>query len=139
MPMIARISDGTVHPHLTDPFTTAATILGRRWALAVVVALLGGPCTFMELRAALPGLSANTLIKRLRQLSDDRVIVRQVRAPGSKRFEYALTQWGGQLASVREAFETWLGAVQIHGTSAETSTSLAPQKCPIASSHDTKH
>src|SRR3954451_10099161 len=43
----------------------ALDLVGERWALLVVRELLLGPKRFGDLRAALPGISANVLTQRL--------------------------------------------------------------------------
>ena len=42
-------------------------LVGERWALNILRELLLGPRRFSDLRAALPGLSANVLTQRLRR------------------------------------------------------------------------
>ena len=46
----------------------ALDVVGERWALLVVRELLLGPKRFADLRAGLPGLSADVLAQRLRDL-----------------------------------------------------------------------
>ena len=46
----------------------ALDLVGERWALLVVRELLLGPKRFTDLRAGLPGVSANILSQRLREL-----------------------------------------------------------------------
>ena len=52
-------------------------ILGERWALLVVRELMLGPKRFGDLRASLPGLSANVLTQRLEGLEAAGVLVRR--------------------------------------------------------------
>ena len=46
----------------------ALDIVGERWALLVIRELLLGPKRFTDLRTGLPGVSANILSQRLREL-----------------------------------------------------------------------
>ena len=46
-------------------------LIGERWALLVVRELMLGPKRFGDLRASLPGLSANVLTQRLEGLEAD--------------------------------------------------------------------
>jgi DNA-binding HxlR family transcriptional regulator len=46
----------------------ALELIGERWALLVLRELMLGPRRFSELRADLPGLSANVLTQRLAEL-----------------------------------------------------------------------
>ncbi len=57
--MVKRLYDdacGTAH---------ALELIGERWALLVMRELMLGPRRFSELRADLPGISANVLTQRL--------------------------------------------------------------------------
>ena len=57
------------------PLERALTRVGDRWTLLVVQALLGGPRRFGELAAALPAITPNILVARLRKLEKDRLVV----------------------------------------------------------------
>lgn len=67
-------------------------LLGERWALLIVRELMFGPRRFTELRAGLPGISANVLTQRLERLADT-AVVKKVDLPG-RAAGYALTEWG---------------------------------------------
>ena len=55
--------------------------VGERWALMIVRELVLGPKRFTDLRAGLPGLSADVLSQRLRELEESGVVVRRKLAP----------------------------------------------------------
>lgn len=85
----------------------ALNLVGERWALLVVRELLLGPKRFTDLRSGLPGISANILAQRLREL-DDAGIVRHDRLPPPASHQiYELTPYGRELESVIEAFGRW--------------------------------
>ena len=58
----------------------ALDLLGERWAMLVLRELAYGPRRFSELKADLPGISANVLTQRLTEL-EARGIVRKTKLP----------------------------------------------------------
>lgn len=85
----------------------ALDLVGERWALLVVRELLLGPKRFSDLRAALPGISADVLTQRLRGLSEHGVI-RHRRLPLPAASEvYELTSWGAELDEAVMALARW--------------------------------
>ena len=64
----------------------ALDLVGERWALLVMRELMLGPRRFGELRAELPGISANVLTQRLEGL-EAAGIVRRRKLPLSLRIE----------------------------------------------------
>ena len=56
-----RYDDACAAAHAMD-------ILGERWAVPVMRELMFGPLRFGELKATLPGISANVLTQRLTEL-----------------------------------------------------------------------
>lgn len=72
-------------------------LVGERWALLVVRELLLGPRRFSELRAALPGISANVLTQRLNDLEARHVVERLRLPPPANVQVYGLTEWGREI------------------------------------------
>ena len=81
--------------------------VGERWALMIVRELVLGPKRFTDLRAGLPGLSADVLSQRLRELEESGVVVRRKLAPPAATQVYELTEWGHELESVLIALGRW--------------------------------
>lgn len=75
----------------------ALDLVGERWALLVVRELIHGPKRFTDLRAGLPGISADVLAQRLRELEANAVVVRETLPPPVSVKVYALTEWGAEL------------------------------------------
>ena len=78
----------------------ALDVVGERWSLLIVRELLLGPKRFADLRSGLPGVSANVLSQRLREL-EAAGLVRRVSLPppvGSRVYE--LTECGLELEPV---------------------------------------
>lgn len=81
--------------------------VGERWALLIMRELLLGPRRFGELRAGLPGLSANILTQRLASLEASG-IVRRHRLPSPANVQvYELTAWGREAEPVILALARW--------------------------------
>ncbi|MFV0624010.1 winged helix-turn-helix transcriptional regulator [Sphingomonas sp. ac-8] len=81
--------------------------VGERWALLIMRELLLGPRRFGELRAGLPGLSANILTQRLASLEASG-IVRRYKLPSPANVQvYELTAWGRESEPVILALARW--------------------------------
>lgn len=85
----------------------AVELVGRRWAGAIVRALLAGPRRFNELRAGIPDISDRMLAERLRELEGEGVLTRTVLPETPIRVEYALTDKGRGLETAVLAIGRW--------------------------------
>ncbi|HYD43807.1 MAG TPA: winged helix-turn-helix transcriptional regulator [Phenylobacterium sp.] len=72
----------------------ALDLIGERWALLVMRELMLGPRRFSDLRAQLPGISANVLTQRLEGLEAAGIVRRARLAPPASVQVYELTEWG---------------------------------------------
>jgi DNA-binding HxlR family transcriptional regulator len=59
------------------PITAMFAVLGRRWSLHVLYLLGIRPARFTELQRAIPGISANSLNERLRDLVSEGLVLRR--------------------------------------------------------------
>ncbi|NRQ32198.1 transcriptional regulator [Nonomuraea sp. NN258] len=82
-------------------------LIGERWALLVVRELLLGPKRFTDLRAGIPGASADMLTQRLRELTGSGVVRRRKLAPPAGAWVYELTEWGAELEPIVTALGRW--------------------------------
>ena len=93
-------------------------VVGDRWSLQVVMALLRGPMRTTELVAALAPVSTRTLADRLKRLEAAGVLTRHAYAEAPPRVEYALTSRGRclepALLALRQAALAW-GDVECDG------------------------
>lgn len=95
----------------------ALDLIGERWALMVLRELSFGPRRFSELRADLPGISANVLTQRLTDL-ENRGLVRKTRLPPPASVQvYEATDWGLEAAPVIRAMGRWAARSPMHDTS----------------------
>lgn len=90
-----------------SPFEAAMRLLGRRWAGAVVRAMLGGAGRFAEIRAELPGITDAMLSTRLRELCATGIAVRHVSDDMPVQVRYRLTTAGEDLRPVLDAIEQY--------------------------------
>ena len=85
----------------------ALELIGERWALLVMRELMLGPKRFSDIRADLPGISANTLTQRLEGLEKAGIVVREKLPPPASGQVYGLSEWGHQLLPVMGALGRW--------------------------------
>lgn len=87
----------------------AAGLVGDRWTLLLVHALLDGPGRFSQLQERVEGISPNALTSRLRSLEDDRLVVAEPYQQRPVRHAYRLTDRGRELAGVLRLLAAWAG------------------------------
>jgi DNA-binding HxlR family transcriptional regulator len=89
-------------------------LIGERWALLVLREMMYGPRRFSELKADLPGISANVLTQRLTEL-ERRGLVRKVRLPPPASVQvYEATTWGLEAAPVIGQMGKWAARSPLH-------------------------
>src|SRR5690554_1977594 len=85
----------------------ALEFVGERWALLVMRELMLGPRRFSELRADLPGISANVLARRLEGLERSGIVRRRKLPPPAGVQVYELTRWGSEAEPIFQAMGRW--------------------------------
>jgi DNA-binding HxlR family transcriptional regulator len=85
----------------------ALDLIGERWALLVMRELLLGPKRFSDLRADLPGISANVLTQRLEGLEAAGVLVKRKLPPPASTQVYELTPWGYESEPIFQVLGRW--------------------------------
>ena len=89
-------------------------LIGERWALLVLRELLLGPRRFSDLRADLPGISANVLTQRLTEL-EAKGLVRKARLPPPASVQvYEATQWGLEAEPLIQTLGRWAARSPAH-------------------------
>jgi DNA-binding HxlR family transcriptional regulator len=92
----------------------ALDLLGERWAMLVVRELAYGPRRFSELKADLPGISANVLTQRLTEL-EARGIVRKTKLPPPASVQvYEATPWGLEAVPIIASLGRWAARSPLH-------------------------
>ena len=90
-------------------------MVGDRWRLQIVSALTTAPLRFGELGEALTGIAPNILVKRLRQLETDGLLVAVPYSQRPVRMRYELTSAGSELADAIALLGAW-GATRDNGS-----------------------
>ena len=85
----------------------ALELIGERWTLLVLRELMLGPRRFSQLRADLPGISANVLTQRLAELEQRGLVRRRTLAPPAAVQVYEATAWGLEAESIVQALGRW--------------------------------
>ncbi|HEX8666663.1 MAG TPA: winged helix-turn-helix transcriptional regulator [Beijerinckiaceae bacterium] len=102
-----RYDDACAAAHALD-------LVGERWALLVMRELMLGPKRFGDLRASLPGISANVLTQRLEGLEAAGVLVRRRLPPPAAVQVYELTPWGYESEPIFQALGRWAARSPSH-------------------------
>ncbi len=87
------------------PIALATELLGERWTILVVLAVMDGATRFSEMQRAMPRISPSVLSQRLRSLEAAGVVVKEERRDGAA--EYALTEAGEDLAPIILELGEW--------------------------------
>lgn len=89
------------------PVARALEFVGERWTLLVVRELLLGPRRFTDLMAGLPGVSANVLTARLKDLEQAGLVAKRELPPPAASTVYELTDDALGLVGVVAAMAAW--------------------------------
>jgi DNA-binding HxlR family transcriptional regulator len=101
----------------------ALELVGERWSLLIVRELMFGGRRFGELKAALPGISANILTQRLERLEASGILARRKLPPPASVQIYELSPWGYQSETAIQELGRW--AVRSHAHDATLPLSAA--------------
>ena len=82
-------------------------LLGDRWTLLIIHELLIGEKNFNDIKLKLPGLSANILSTRLKELEDNGIVQATLFTAHPPRYHYTLTESGQALDHVFNAMILW--------------------------------
>ena len=88
------------------PVAKAAEVLGERWTILIIRELLLGTKRYSDFQRALSKISPTLLTKRLNQLVDCGLVLRQT-PPGQQRVGYHLTAAGKELQPVVLGLGNW--------------------------------
>jgi DNA-binding HxlR family transcriptional regulator len=82
--------------------------LGGKWKLAIIYNLRNRNLRFGQLANLVDGVSRKVLTEHLRQMEEDKLIVRTVYKEIPPRVEYGLTQAGKDLMPLFQKIDDWV-------------------------------
>lgn len=82
-------------------------LVGQRWSSAILLALTRGASRFSEVIASVQGLSDRMLARRLRELEQADLVVREVIATTPVQIHYRLTPRGLDLMRALQPLAAW--------------------------------
>lgn len=86
---------------------SALGLVGDRWSLLIVAALLEGAHRFADLQQAVAGIATNVLSQRLRRLESGGVVIAEPYSHRPTRYRYRLTAAGTDLAGAVRLLTRW--------------------------------
>lgn len=92
----------------------ALELVGERWSLLIMRELMFGARRFFELRAGLPGMSANVLSERLERMERVGILQRRRLPPPASVQVYELTPWGYEAEVVLQELGRWATRSPLH-------------------------
>jgi DNA-binding HxlR family transcriptional regulator len=95
----------------------ALDLIGERWALLVMRELMLGPKRFSDLKADLPGISANVLTQRVEGLEATGLVQRRRLPPPGAAQVYELTDWGYEAEPIVQELGRWATRSPAHDPS----------------------
>ena len=119
----------------------ALELVGERWSLLVIRELMFGPRRFSDIRAELPGISANVLSQRLAGLERSGILRKRQLPPPAGVQVYELTPWGYEAEPVFQVLGRWAVRSPLHDPTRPLSpvsamlslrTMLRPDREPLA-------
>lgn len=81
--------------------------IGGRWKAQILFHLSGGAMRYAELRRAVGSVTEKMLIQQLKELENDKLVIRDVKPVVPPHVTYSLTQAGKELAPVMNAMAQW--------------------------------
>jgi DNA-binding HxlR family transcriptional regulator len=92
----------------------ALELVGERWSLLVMREMMFGGRRFSELRAGMPGISANVLTERLEGLQRVGIVQQRKLPPPASARIYELTPWGHEADVILQQLGRWAARSPLH-------------------------
>lgn len=89
------------------PVTYVMNRIGGHWKPIILFHLLAGSKRYSEIKKAMPHITEKMLIQHLKQLENDRLLIREARPVVPPYVTYTLTESGRELESVINAMAQW--------------------------------
>jgi DNA-binding HxlR family transcriptional regulator len=82
-------------------------VIGGKWKLPIIIALLENPQRFRELQRSLEGITPKVLSKELKELELNEFVTRTVYPTTPVTVEYRITEYSRTLKPVLNALRVW--------------------------------
>ncbi|TDS13209.1 winged helix-turn-helix transcriptional regulator [Sphingobacterium paludis] len=82
-------------------------VIGGKWSMSIIYALVPGKLRFKELERLIPGISTRMLVKELKNMEANKILTRTVFATVPPTVEYALTEKGVKLRPILDEMAKW--------------------------------
>jgi len=82
-------------------------ILGGKWAMPIIYTLSKGKMRFKELERNIPNINTRMLVKELKNMEANGIIIRDVFATVPPTVEYTLTEKGQKLIPIIADLHKW--------------------------------
>lgn len=91
----------------TCPFQEAMDLMAGKWTMTIINTLMAGKMRFKEMERAIPGINTRMLVKDLKQLEKQGILIRTPYATVPPTVEYSLSSKGLSLKPVVLAVQDW--------------------------------
>lgn len=89
------------------PVETTLALIGNRWKMLILRDLMDGPKRFGVLKKSVGTITQKVLTTNLRQMEDDRLVIRTIYAEVPPRVEYQLSKTGKSLKPLLDTMHEW--------------------------------
>lgn len=89
------------------PIREVLDILGGKWAFSIIYALLYDKKRFKELERSIEGINTRMLVKELKSMEKNKILVRNAFATIPPTVEYSLTEKGKKLEPILAELYKW--------------------------------
>ncbi|MGA9518185.1 MULTISPECIES: winged helix-turn-helix transcriptional regulator [Trichococcus] len=91
-------------------FEKTFSILGKKWTGLIIEVLMDGDKRFKELAVQIPNVSDRVLVERLKELEDEKIVVRTENPAAAIKVMYGLSEKGKALNNVMLEIQSWSDA-----------------------------
>ncbi len=91
------------------PVQTAVSVMGGKWKPGLLYRLRQGTYRLSELKRHMPWISEKVLIRQLRELEADGLVLRHDHGTKPPRVDYSLTEYGQTLGPLLDEMCRWGG------------------------------
>jgi len=82
-------------------------VIGGKWSMSIIYMLFSGKKRFSELERTIPHINTRMLVKELKNLTENGIVVREVFATVPPTVEYSLTEKGEKLEPIINDIYNW--------------------------------